>query len=653
MNQFYIHLLLGLELIEKMTSSQPISPCSDCSTSSRSEWFRQSVLFWSQDRSGLESDEAINEDNKSIPSPTSSSTSPTSSSTLNKRTSSTEKSEVIKKVSTYDPSELLRQVDELERCLSGGSSIVSLNEDKNCNSLETSSPHLTLEFPVGSSIKNNPLYLNVDKNNDGVVIEKSNDLKNSDGNGSIEATTTRERLNSTKNEIYNPNKLSVIGDVMKEETETKISKFSGPKNENHNDTNETSTERVSKINEMFEKDTDVNLRQRSTKDLNKNDKDKFHAGLQLVEDVKKVQDTLKEISREIQYSRKKCTEKHARDANIVLGNLLSGIKPPFVDMERGMPSVPPTLPLKTRSYSVKKDTYMKACNEIHMNGDIVSDSFLSQANDQLHCQLKSPYQACVSSRSRISSCSPSRNEVLLKHIDDLIELEHELDHRKTNKYPVLKMAAAIKKTDNRDRFDSGVQSTSSDSNSPYPSPVSTRALSSSDTPRSPHPQCPEYDSGYSDVTQNNTLTLMSSKVHHDSVFHEESDMSSDWSPISTLSSTQTSTLKRNRSNSVPHVGNQKWNPITTNFRMSTGNIIDEDVSYVKNPTSNGFHNTFSEDTYSDSEVHAIRKFITLTSQYFDEEKLDNTLLALDEVKIDFIIAFPPVIIILLILGSYR
>ena len=68
------------------------------------------------------------------------------------------------KVDDFDPSDLLRQVEELEKCFTKSRTdlsrvaATSMNDDSSSTASGAGSPHLTLEFPSGSSIRENPLF---------------------------------------------------------------------------------------------------------------------------------------------------------------------------------------------------------------------------------------------------------------------------------------------------------------------------------------------------------------------------------------------------------------------------------------------------------------------------------------------------------------
>jgi len=233
------------------------------------------------------------------------------------------------------------------------------------------------------------------------------------------------------------------------------------------------------------------------------------------------------------------------------------------------------------------------------------------------------------SSSRADCMSPNQTcDDLLENINEMIEFKEDRKYTEVDKFPVLHQ-----ENDPRDRLDSGLQSISSDSNSPYPSPVSQR----------PNPLRhiqEEYDSGFSDMTRLKTdLKKMTNRLSdkytfHDNEFAMDRDYDSDWSPISTLSSTynsKTSTMERGRSYSVPGMSILKA-ATSSRHRMSTGRIDGHIIRKSLQST---------ELLYNENELEAIRKFLSLTSQYFekDSDKADGLSSTSQD---DLVIAIPSI-----------
>lgn len=475
--------------------SAPTSPLS--SRSNRSEWFRQSVLFWNSQAG--RNDTVDNNDSKVKPSsPPSLSSSQVSFSS--ETSSSHERSTLNDSESSiiFDAAELLRQVEELENCFKKSNKQYGKKLDRTND--ETDSPHMTLEFPNGSHIKNNPLYI--------TATMENNRCKT---------------LNNASKSSYN----TPCGEV---------------------DNKVISKNIVCKAENISSEDRTMNnlslKRERN-----------------LIDSIQSVQDTLLELSEEIHTSKHTHVEKHDRDANDVMRNLLSEIKPPD-DIEN---------------------------TSFH---DGMSSSFNLDFND-----LKD------------SSEFQLRSEVLLKQIDDLIKIEHESREAPVAQFPIhSKTKTAVK--DQRERVDSGLHSTSSASTSPYPSPVTKRSVDHSYSTRSS-------DSGYNEKRRTAySAKFETLKEFSNNVFHDDSDFSSDWSPISTLDSVASST-HRDRSNSLPRTNICKEK--SPRERMSTGQTKDNSI--------NNSH------LYNESELHAIRKYLSLTSHHLDKENTKVDIAAsLEEVR---------------------
>lgn len=461
--------------------SAPTSPLS--SRSNRSEWFRQSVLFWNSQAG--RNDTVDNNDSKVKPSsPPSLSSSQVSFSS--ETSSSHERSTLNDSESSiiFDAAELLRQVEELENCFKKSNKQYGKKLDRTND--ETDSPHMTLEFPNGSHIKNNPLYI--------TATMENNRCKT---------------LNNASKSSYN----TPCGEV---------------------DNKVISKNIVCKAENISSEDRTMNnLSSRRERNL--------------IDSIQSVQDTLLELSEEIHTSKHTHVEKHDRDANDVMRNLLSEIKPPD-DIEN---------------------------TSFH---DGISSSFNLDFND---LEDSSEFQL--------------RSEVLLKQIDDLIKIEHESREAPVAQFPIhSKTKTAVKHQ--RERVDSGLHSTSSASTSPYPSPVTKRSVDHSYSTRSS-------DSGYNEKRRTAySAKFETLKEFSDNVFHDDSDFSSDWSPISTLDSVASST-HRDRSNSLPRTNICKEK--SPRERMSTGQTKDNSI--------NNSH------LYNESELHAIRKYLSLTSHHLDKE----------------------------------
>lgn len=434
----------------------------------QSDWIRQSVLFWSS-RTGTPCDERSNL---------------TSASGSSIETANTDE---------FDPTVLLQQVEEYEHCLREFSSNLSLCESF---SEEKSSPHLTLEFPSGSSVKSNPIFKDscVDKDSGVKKCDASN------ANRSFESDL-REKIAQTLEDDRNTSNINSM-------------KGQSPSNE-------------------------------------------------IRANVKVVQDTLNEITNEI----KSNEMPFRRDPNEVLRNLLLRIKPPdeYEDTSRCSSG----LNENSKCFGHHGDLQKIESKGISFDEKTEVDGLFSEQ----HIRLK---------------------EIDNMEFED--EKECEIDFKS-------KFSSRDSEYSNNVR--SRHQSVSSDSNSPYPSPLNQRSFCSKSKPE-------ECDSGYSDnipkdvrKTAPNTEPLKRKEF----LLMNEDDLSSDWSPVSTLSSTyksRTSTMERPRSLSVPKISFPKLSPKV--HRNSTGRMLTSDKT---------FESTLDE-SYSESELHAIRKFLALTSKYFDQ-----------------------------------
>jgi len=144
---------------DRSHSSSPESGAS----SSRSDWFRQSVLFWSSQSERSEEPNNFTEDNtfvSSKPRVENSSRCESPSTGCNEYSGNSGDSESARNVlEEFDASDLLKQVDELERCFKKSRTEVIISEGATSEkSSSAASPHLTLEFPKGSSIRENPIF---------------------------------------------------------------------------------------------------------------------------------------------------------------------------------------------------------------------------------------------------------------------------------------------------------------------------------------------------------------------------------------------------------------------------------------------------------------------------------------------------------------
>ena len=435
----------------------------------QSDWIRQSVLFWSS-RTGTPYDERNNL---------------TSASGSSIETANTDE---------FDPAVLLQQVEEYEHCLREFSSNLSLSESI---SEEKSSPHLTLEFPSGSSVKSNPIF------RDNCVDEDSG-VKKCDANNENRSfeSDLREKIAQTLEDDRNTSNINNI-------------KGQSPSNE-------------------------------------------------IKTNIKVVQDTLNEITNEI----KSNEMRFRRDPNEVLRNLLLRIKPPdeYEDTSRS-------------SSILNEDS---KCYGHH--GDLLKTESKGISFDE---------------KTEVDG-SFSKQRIRLKEINNMEfedEKEHEID---------FKSKFSSRDSDCSNNVRSRHQSVSSDSNSPYPSPQNQRSFCSKS-------KLEECDSGYSDNIRKDVRKISAPNTEplkrKEFLLMEEDDLSSDWSPVSTLSSTyksRTSTMERPRSLSVPKISFPKLSPKI--HGNSTGRILTPDKT---------FENTI-DGSYSESELHAIRKFLALTSKYFDQ-----------------------------------
>ena len=397
----------------RMNSDRSNSPSSESgASSSRSDWFRQSVLFWSSqsersDRSNsfMEDDTFVAAKSKKVnglccDSP------PPGRNEYDDSSSGEDSNKPARNIlEEFDASDLLKQVDELERCFKKSRTELIISEEAAAVQPGSSaSPHLTLEFPKGSSIRENPIFKG------DLLLRKQN-----------------SRAQSV-NEIR----------------EDEVLVIQQPNKQNRSDEDEDEVAKGSDDGE---------------------EEDEKH----ILESIQKVQTTLCEISREIELSSacsrlsnlqcsddeddgnvvdiEKCTVEDSgeqsdanegRDPNLVMRDWLSNIKPP--------PSQHNT------------QTHTKQ----------LSADYLAQHKADIASETTVEIPTIEASQSR-----PPTREELFKKIDELMDF-HRDDDDPGNKTALSHRSNSVKSS-NRDRLDSGLQSVSSDS-SPYPSPNVTRAL---------------------------------------------------------------------------------------------------------------------------------------------------------------------------------
>uniref|UniRef100_A0A7M5X701 MATH domain-containing protein n=1 Tax=Clytia hemisphaerica TaxID=252671 RepID=A0A7M5X701_9CNID len=512
----------------KMSNGEPTSPASDSgSSSSRSDWFRQSVLFWSSQSERSVDRDSPNE-NRDTP------VEETDDEDVHGSPSDSESEETFGKnprkniLDEFDPTDLLKQVEELERCFkkTRPESLIEEEYQGTINS-GTGSPHLTLEFPTGSSIRENPLFKK------DLLLRKK-----------VDGTTCTDREESVNCE---------------------------------GDRGVTNSERKDdfRLDLDFQEDDQKNMESSTpvTEDQ------------EIIESIQKVQNTLCEISREIERSSSsrltECTTSDRyeesdidtprnetesdlndesvsdnRDPNDVMRDWLSNIKPPPSPVVETECLVSETMDLNA---AMENNSAMKSQEENPKN-----DIEIPKIPD------------IVSPRN---STTPSHNELFQK-IDELINFD-----RPDSENTLGSHRSSSAKSSNRDRLDSGLQSVSSDSGSPYPSPNITRA---------PLKQPPK----------SNAIREVAREVN-DHVFRDDSDFS-EWSPVSTLESNRGSRMS-----------------------ISSRPKRSQSISYSpRNPKQ--IHYSNSDDTNvnaggleTSGEVATIEKFLKLTNQYLDSDGVSS------------------------------
>ena len=551
-----------------VSRSIPTSPCSSCSlNSSRSDWFRQSVLFWSSQSE--RSDECTNDryckchgsesfassqmsllsnlsprsrnsprsstknspkspaqvlsPSKSLSPPQGLSPTGTSTSRETKDTHTTSVDYSEHKLIEYDPSDLLRQVAELERCF-----------EKSPAGSSTTSPILTLEFPTGSAIKTNPLYHG--------------------SNTASKTCTPRVAENFERSEIVNFEKndeddipqcennereiIESIQDVQNTlmELSREIEETTSGANTARSITSNSEIISTATITTTVAHSTATILENINTVTINKE---------------QSLDSTIDQVEQH-----EKSNESSQRDPNTILRDLLSTIKPP--------PST-----------------------------DVINKGSSNRAGKILN--------------KKISQHDAVSTEELLRKIDDIMQFKNDSQTETSLKCPQY----------NRDRLDSGLQSTSSESTSPFPSPdVTKRALSQ---------VRPKPERRFSCNSNFQTVREVLNEKTTNSVFPDDSDFS-DCSPMSTLDSARGTTASvkfRPRSQSV------------SNCQYKTSHVVHEPSSTTKQNIEKSDLSTSQLQRLNDKhEAETVQKFIALADQQKDSaSKLES--ISIDDVSLIF------------------
>ena len=266
-----------------------------------SDWFKSAVLFW---KNQGDSEDIFSERCKSPGSPRKHASVIASPSKVECGKTLGKKEDSVKSNnSSFDEAELLMQVKELEDFLSNQCS--SEHERSEC-----SSPHLTLEFPEGSSIKSNPLFNNASEN----FIKQNNIVQTNPILGTF--LLEKDKKENQRNEICPQQICLKKKDTTIEKLPRTIEKETAKSCDCDLFENYGSLKRSSSCNKNVEISL-TNVKGERNSILNESNN---------LNNILKVQETLEEISREIISSKKKI--KQHRDPNEIMSKLLSTIKPP-------------------------------------------------------------------------------------------------------------------------------------------------------------------------------------------------------------------------------------------------------------------------------------------------------------------------------------
>lgn len=674
-------------------SVEVTSPRSESgSSSSRSDWFRKSVLFWSSQSERSDSDSRMS--NKRF--------TPTHEVENNKHKEEeeedclTEESESEKEedqtkspinpkrniLDDFDPSDLLRQVEELEKCFTKSRTDLSsvIAEENSSNNSGIGSPHLTLEFPNGSNIRENPLFKN------DLLLRKTGRQDESDSDSTPVPTPNPQPDNHGDNARTPVDDQHIIESIQKvNDTLFEISReIESSRLSSHAEDDKINLENRDSTtpSQDIERGIEIKRYKPVTLDSTRSDETVIVSGRSDGEsqqtdrsDVCFVDNTKYQTSENndtIQHQKSDkenfytendeyqssliderdcssaCTEStiddnksessDRADPNDVMRDWLSNIKPPpspaniklVVNKERcaaNTEDVPPSLPRKTKSRERRNRPRPIMVPELPLS-DYSSTAEIPRIVSS----------ATSASGGEISRCnSTASHDDLFEKIDQLICFERR-DSENTICLPTTSGRSSSSSgagggngktvSSNRDRLDSGLQSVSSDSgSSPYPSPNVTRAPISS---RHQHHVTSQQQHTIREESYNN-------QIINDHVFRDNNDSDfSEWSPVSTLAS--------NRSVSITPQQPQKQRPRSQSVTVSSsknGSVRRRQLR-TSNSTGhmsvNGIAPRRVYDTQNDTshEMATIEKFLKLTNTYLNNkdgvDDVDESTISLENVS---------------------
>ena len=369
--------------------------------------------------------------------------------------------------------------------------------------------------------------------------------------------------------------------------------------------------------------------------------------------IKRVQETLLEISQEIHKSKSQLSLTD-RDPNTVMNDMLSRIKPPPFSRDSGSYKVQteseiietdldaPALPPKQRNSFASDnegETSKILQSPFTMNAATTSPTITpAMATPPTGLPDSSIYRLLEGankrkySEHRLRRGEPSISE----QIESLDDFAQEMNLKTPTRLSApSKPSRSPPKcspllTHSRERFDSAIASGNSTPSSPHLSPLPLRHDRDFDV------QSPvfNYDSGYGDTIRSSCAPIVESVSETDEMLGIESSTteSSDWNTLSTCASVSRkdrSPPKYVRSMSMPKFASSPSTPPPMRVvRRSTGSMATANLNNSfpsSNPqvsrdsiTSLGPFLGSCEALYSEQELCAIKKFLTLTSHFFEQ-----------------------------------
>ena len=570
------------------------------SLSSRSDWFRKSVLFWSSQSDRSDNDSRMSS-RRFTPVMDNNKHEEEEYSLTEESESEVEEEEMENSIKPkrsilddFDPSDLLRQVEELEKCFTKSRSDLDNVVADDVHS-GTGSPHLTLEFPNGSSIRENPLFKN------DLLLRKTSRQEDNEytpvPSPNTHPDNDEEEAKTPVDDKHIIESIQKVNDTLFEisrEIELSSSRLSGDERDPDGD-GECEAERAE--NEKLKTDALSGTIIQGGDSVENTGKCFMNSEIDTGVTDGDCSSDRTDVIVDDDFN----SESDDRaDPNDVMRDWLSNIKPPpsptaaaavVIDKDR-TEEAPPNLPRKTKSRE--------------RNGRVIVPD-------------ESPLDYSVADIPRIlspeklsRSTSINSHDDLFEKIDQLIRFERR-DSENTLCLSSGQSSSSGGKvvSANRDRLDSGLQSVSSDSgSSPYPSPNITRAA-----PMGRHHH--SHASSKNTIREESNIINNSSRHNdnHDHVFRDNNDSDfSEWSPVSTLASNQSTSITlqphRPRSQSVTISPRDARQIHSSN---STGHMSSNNNNYRTIPSQQVAQEHVSQ------EMAAIEKFLKLTNTYLNNK----------------------------------